>query len=49
MKLAIGVLMITAAFFAAAISAVVELGAAETTSGLSQVPASCALSFWSPM
>ena len=49
MKFAMGVLMITAAFFAAAISAVVEFGAAETTSGASHVPASAAFSFWSPM
>ena len=49
MKLAIGVIMMMAAFLAATISPVVELGAADTTSGLPQVPASCALSLVSPM
>ena len=41
--------MMIAEFLAAAISAVVELGAAETVSGAAQVPASCAFIFRSPM
>ncbi len=49
MKFASGTTMITAAFFAATISAVVEFGAADTTCGLSQVPASSAFIFMSPM
>ena len=35
--------------YAAAISAVVELGAAETVSGAAHVPASCPFSLRSPM
>ena len=49
MNAAIGAIMVIAAFLAAAISAVVEFGAADTVSGRSQVPASSAFILRSPM
>ena len=41
--------LVDAAFLAAAISAVVEFGAAETSCGVSHVPASSAFIFMSPI
>jgi hypothetical protein len=48
MNAAIEIIMTSAEFLAAAISAVVESGAAETVSG-AHVPASCPFSLRSPM
>ena len=49
MKLPMSLVMTSAAFFAAATSAVMEWGPAGTLPEFAHVPAPGAFSFWSPM